>query len=115
MKYEIQYRVKNLLNTIQEAVEYIGKLINELKYEGAEYLIEDIIDAVQSIENALIENYIDTGKETQKLLKELERLKVVLENDVIGEEVEDSLVEVKSEIQKWERLIKAELGIYNIN
>lgn len=54
-------------------------------------------------------------KETQKILKELERLKVVLENDVIGEEVEDSLVKVKSEIQKWVRVIREEIGIYNIS
>lgn len=54
-------------------------------------------------------------KETQKILKELERLKVVLENDVIGEEVENSLDEVKYEIQKWVRVIREEIGIYNIS
>lgn len=35
MKYEIQYRAKELLSTIQEAVEYIEKLICDLKYEDA--------------------------------------------------------------------------------
>lgn len=117
MKYEIEYKIKELLNTIEEALEYVMKLIEEFKYGDVEYLIDDIQDAIDSIENAVIENYIDAEieEETQKLQKGLKELKKEINNAEITEEICKSLDKVKANYIKWKTKVYDGITPININ
>lgn len=110
MKYEIQYRIKELLDTIEEALEYIINLIEEQKHIDAEYLFDDIQDAVESIENAIIENYADAEieKETECFLKELKLLKRDVKNNR-AEEINEVMGKVKYRFNEWKIRVKNEI------
>jgi len=118
MKYVIEHRIKELINTIAEAMEYILKLTEELKYENIDYLIEDIQDAVESIESAVIENYINAEieDETQRFQKELKELKKKINSVEISEdEINISMTELKSSYTEWKTRIYKEITPRNIN
>lgn len=116
MKYEIQYRIKELLDTIEEALEYIINSIEEQKHMGVEYLLDDIQDAVESIENAILENniYIDIEKETEYFLKELKLMKSEVKNNE-AEDIDEVMSHVKYRFNEWKIRVKNEITPKNIS
>lgn len=117
MKYEIQYRINELLNTIEEALEYINNVIEEKKYANVEYLLDDIQDAVESIENAIIENYFDAEiqNETQSFLRELKLLKTALENNKKINILRNNKIYIVKKFNQWKKKIKNEIKTNNIS
>ncbi|HHW04247.1 MAG TPA: hypothetical protein GXX35_15845 [Thermoanaerobacterales bacterium] len=50
---EIIERILELLNTMEEGLEFIQIGLSELKYEEAQIVLKDVIDAVHSIDSSI--------------------------------------------------------------
>jgi len=117
---EVIERILELLNTMEEGLDYVQNQLGELKYEEALIVVKDLIDALDSIDssiqpmdNKLPQNNISALSSSLKACFD----KVVGKFDQNNEVIIDSLLEkeVIPEFARWREEIDKVLRPYIIS
>lgn len=84
MDYDVARNILDLLKTIDQGIIHLKKQISELRYEDALFMLNDVVEGIISIDEALLVN------------KEIERAEIDLK-------LEDIKLAINSIIYSYER------------